>query len=31
LDYRHIIDIPPNAFEPDLIFTITADYGDGDR
>ncbi len=27
LDYRHIIDIPRDAFEPDLI-SITADYGD---
>src|SRR5450631_2441860 len=27
-DYRHVIEIPANAFEPDLIFTITADYGD---
>jgi hypothetical protein len=27
-DYQHIIDIPKNAFEPDLLFTITADYTD---
>ena len=28
LDYQHIIDIPKNAFEPDLLFTISADYTD---